>query len=77
MGDQPGAFAILFPKESIYAAMATSATPHSEEFGDLRAVGTFEELGGHSNEGSTLSRPDGCILGRVTSLALKCGLKLD
>ena len=26
--------------------------------------------GGHSNEGSTLSRPGGCILGRVTSLAL-------
>ena len=33
--------------------------------------------GGHSNEGSTLSRPGGCTLGRVTSLALKCGLKLD
>ena len=26
--------------------------------------------GGHSNEGSTLSRPGRCILGRVTSLAL-------
>ena len=26
--------------------------------------------GGHSNEGSTLSRSGGCILGRVTSLAL-------
>ena len=26
--------------------------------------------GGHSNEGSTLSRPGGCILGRVKSLAL-------
>ena len=26
--------------------------------------------GGHSNEGSTLSRPGGCILRRVTSLAL-------
>ena len=26
--------------------------------------------GGHSNEGSTLSRPGGCILGRVTSLTL-------
>ena len=26
--------------------------------------------GGHSNEGSTLSRPSGCILGRVTSLAM-------
>ena len=26
--------------------------------------------GGHSNERSTLSRPGGCILGRVTSLAL-------
>ena len=26
--------------------------------------------GGHSNEGSTLPRPGGCILGRVTSLAL-------
>ena len=26
--------------------------------------------GGHSNEGSSLSRPDGCILGRVTGLAL-------
>ena len=70
MSDQPGAFAILFPKESVGAAIATSAAPHSEEFGDLRAVGTFEELGGHSNEGSSLSRPGGCILGKVTSLAL-------
>ena len=26
--------------------------------------------GGHSNEGSSLSRPGGCILGRVTGLAL-------
>ena len=26
--------------------------------------------GGHSKEGSTLSRPGGCILGRVKSLAL-------
>ena len=26
--------------------------------------------GAHSNEGSTLSRPSGCILGRVTSLAM-------
>ena len=26
--------------------------------------------GGHSNEGSSLSRPDGCILGRATGLAL-------
>ena len=26
--------------------------------------------GGHSNEGSTLSRPGGCILGRVTGLAM-------
>ena len=46
MGDQPGAFAILSPKESIDAATATSAALHFEEFGDLRAVGTFEELGG-------------------------------
>ena len=28
------------------AAIATSAAPHSEEFGDLRVVGTFEEQGG-------------------------------
>ena len=46
VGDQPGAFAILSPKESIDAAVATSAAPHSEEFGGLRAVGTFEELRG-------------------------------
>ena len=82
MGDQPGAFAVLFAKESIGAAIATSAAPHSDspelptcpacdletqdthaqahagphsniltaaedkEFGGLRAVGTFEELGG-------------------------------
>ena len=37
---------ILPPKESIGAAIATSAAPHSEELGDLRAFGTFEELGG-------------------------------
>ena len=82
MGDQPGAFAVLSAKESIGAAIATSAAPHSDspelptgptcdletpdahaqahagphskvwtavedkEFGGLRAVGTFEELGG-------------------------------
>ena len=46
MGDQPGAFAILSPKKSIGAAIATSAAPHSEEFGDLRTVGIFEELEG-------------------------------
>ena len=46
MSDQPGAFAILSPKESIGAANAASAAPHSERFGDLRAGGTFEELGG-------------------------------
>ena len=82
MGDQPGAFTVLFAKESISAAIATSAAPHSDslelptcptcdletpathaqahagpqskiwraaedkEFGDLRAVGTFEELRG-------------------------------
>ena len=46
MGDQPGAFAVLSAKESIGAAIATSAAPHSQEFGGLRAVGTFEELGG-------------------------------
>ena len=46
MADQPEAFAILSPKESIGAAIASSAAPHSEEFGDLRAFGTFEELGG-------------------------------
>ena len=51
MGDQPGAFAILSPKESIGAAIATLAAPHSEEFGDLRAVGTFEELGGTYQRG--------------------------
>ena len=44
MGDQPGAFAILSLKESIGAAIVTSAAPHFEEFGDLRAVGTFEGL---------------------------------
>ena len=33
--------------------------------------------GGHSNKGSSLSRPGGCILGRVTGLALYCGLKLN
>ena len=37
---------ILSPKESIGAAIATSAAPHSEKFGGLRAVGTFKELGG-------------------------------
>ena len=82
MGDQPGAFAVLSTKESIGAAIATSAAPHPDstelptclacdletpdthaqayagphskiwtaaedkEFGGLRAVGTFEELGG-------------------------------
>ena len=82
VGDQPGAFAVLFAKESIGAAIATSAAPHSDslelstcpacdletpdtyaqahagphskiwraaedkEFGGLRAVGTFKELGG-------------------------------
>ena len=51
MADQPGAFAILSPKESIGAAIATSAAPHSEEFGDLRAFGTFEELGGIQQRG--------------------------
>ena len=39
-------FEVLFAKESIGAAIATSAAPHSEGFGRLRAVGTFEELGG-------------------------------
>ena len=79
---QPGAFTVLSAKESISAAIATSAAPHSDspelptcptcdletpathaqahagphskiwraaedkEFGGLRAVGTFEELGG-------------------------------
>ena len=51
MGDQPGAFTILSPKGSIGAATATSAAPHSKEFGDLRAVGTFEELGGTQQRG--------------------------
>ena len=87
MGDQSGAFAVLFAKESIGAAVATSAAPHSnspklstcpacdletpdtyaqahaglhskiwraaeeKEFGGLRAVGTFEELGGTSQRG--------------------------
>ena len=82
LGNQPGAFAVLSAKESISAAIATSAAPHSDspklptcsacdletldtyaqahagphskiwraaedkEFSDLRAVGTFEELGG-------------------------------
>ena len=46
MADQPGESAILSPKESIGAAIATSAAPHFEEFGDLRAIGTFKELGG-------------------------------
>ena len=82
VGDQPGAFTVLSAKESISAAIATSAAPHSDspelptcptcdletpathaqahagphskiwraaedkEFGGLRAVGTFEELGG-------------------------------
>ena len=82
MGDQPGTFTVLSAKESISAAIATSAVPHSDspelptcptcdwetpathaqayaglyskiwraaenkEFGGLRAVGTFEELGG-------------------------------
>ena len=51
MGDPPGAFAILSPKESIGAAIATSAAPHAEELGGLRAVGTFEELGGTQQRG--------------------------
>ena len=82
MGDQPGAFTVLSAKESISAAFARSAAPHSDspdlptyptcdletpathaqahagphskiwkaagdkESGGLRAVGTFEELGG-------------------------------
>ena len=82
LGDQPGAFVVLSAKESIGAAIGTSATPHSDslelltcpacdletpdthaqahagphskiwtaaedkEFGGLRAVGTFEDLGG-------------------------------
>ena len=82
VGDQPGAFAVLSAKESISAAITTSAAPHSDspelptcptcdsetpatnaqahagphskiwraaeekKFGGLRAVGTFEELGG-------------------------------
>ena len=82
MDDQPGAFATLSAKESIGAAIAASAVPHSDspelptcpacdfetpamcaqahagphskiwrtaednEYGGLRAVGTFEELGG-------------------------------
>ena len=82
VGDQPGAFTVLSAKESISAAIATSAAPHSDsselptcptcdletpathaqahagphskiwraaedkEFGGLRAVGPFEELGG-------------------------------
>ena len=82
VGDQPGAFTVLSAKDSISAANATSAAPHSDspelptcpicdletpathaqaragphseigraaedkEFGGLRAVGTFEELGG-------------------------------
>ena len=51
MGDQPGAFAVLSAKESIGALIATSAAPHSEEFGGLRAVSTFEELGGIKQRG--------------------------
>ena len=82
VGYQPGAFTVLSAKESIHAAIATSAAPDSDshelptcptcdletpathaqahpgphsniwraaednEFGGLRAVGTFEELGG-------------------------------
>ena len=30
MGDQPGAFAVLLAKESIVAAIVTSAAPHSD-----------------------------------------------
>ena len=41
-----GRLRFLSPKESIGAAIATSAAPHSEEFVDVRAFGTFEELGG-------------------------------
>ena len=87
MGDQSGAFAVLFAKENTGAAITTSAAPHSDspklstcpacdletpdtyaqahagvhnkiwraaeekEFGGLRAVGTFEELGGTSQRG--------------------------
>ena len=51
MTDQPGASVILSPKESIGAAIATSAAPHSEEFGDLRVAGTFKELGGTKQRG--------------------------
>ena len=84
MGDQSGPFAVLSAKESIDAAIPTSAAPHSDspelpscpacdletpdtdtyaqahaephskiwratedkEFAGLRAVGTFQELGG-------------------------------
>ena len=82
MCGRPETFAVLFAKESISAAIATSAAPHSDsaelptcpaydletpdthvqahagshskiwtaaedkEFGGLRAVGIFEELGG-------------------------------
>ena len=82
VGDQPGVFTVLSAKESIGAAIAASAAPHSDspelptyqtcdletpathaqahagphskiwraaedkEFGGMRAVGTFEELGG-------------------------------
>ena len=82
LGNQPGACAVLSAKESISAAIATSAAPHCDspelptcsacdlempdtyaqahagphskiwraaedkKFSDLRAVGTFEELGG-------------------------------
>ena len=51
MVDQPGRFATLSPKERIGAAIATSAAPHSEEFGGLRAAGTFEETGGTQQRG--------------------------
>ena len=87
VGDQPGAFTVLSAKESIHAAISTSAAPHSgspelptcptcdletpathaqahagphsniwraaedKEFGGLRAVGIFEELGGTKQRG--------------------------
>ena len=105
MGDQPGAFAVLFAKESIDAVIATSAAPHSDnpelptcpacdletpdtyaqthaglaKFGGRRRIRSLaasarfahsRSWGGHNNEGSTLPHPGGCILGRVTSLAM-------
>ena len=106
VGDQPGAFAVLSAKESIGAAIATSAVPHFDS-PELPTCPVFDlkrrtrmhrrtrdliarfrrrrrtrisaicarsahsrSWRGHSNEGSTLSRPSGCTLGRVTSLAM-------